>query len=74
MNRRFSPRALIQIRSRAGLTQAQLAIRADTSPANLSRWEAGISVPSLAHALDLADALGCHPDQFMTEVESAELS
>ena len=47
-----------QIRSRAGITQAQLAERVDISPEFMSRLERGQKAPRLNTAGKIADALG----------------
>jgi transcriptional regulator with XRE-family HTH domain len=50
--------AIRQAREDAGLTQAQLAVRADLAIGTLTRMEAGTTDPSWSSVRALADALG----------------
>lgn len=45
------------VRKKRGLTQTQLAERMSVSPTHISRWEYGGMIPSLFHAINLADEL-----------------
>ncbi len=54
---------LAALRAAAGLTQQQLADRADTDQTTIARYEAGRE-PSWALACRLADALGCDVGEF----------
>ena len=50
--------AIRQAREDAGLTQAQLAVRADLAIGTLTRLEAGTTDPSWSSVRALAEALG----------------
>ena len=50
--------ALISARSRAGLTQEELAKRMDTSQSAIARMESGRSIPSGSTLMRLAKATG----------------
>jgi transcriptional regulator with XRE-family HTH domain len=50
--------AIRQAREDAGLTQAQLAVRADLAIGTLTRMEAGTTDPSWSSVRALAEALG----------------
>ncbi|MGW5875510.1 helix-turn-helix domain-containing protein [Nocardiopsis terrae] len=54
------PANLVKVRELAGLTQRQLAARAGTSSASVSRWEAGVSTPKRDNVRLLDDAAGAH--------------
>jgi len=56
---------LRRLRLDRGLTQAQLAERADLADATLSRIERGRLVPSVVLARRLADALGVEVDELL---------
>lgn len=49
-------------REAAGHSQRSLAIALDVDQAVISRWERGLAVPRDDKRLQLADALGVHPD------------
>ncbi|MEX0984791.1 MAG: helix-turn-helix transcriptional regulator [Actinomycetota bacterium] len=49
---------ILQARSAAGLTQAQLANRIGTSQPTIARWEAGSQIPSVRSLIRLAEATG----------------
>lgn len=50
------------LRERAGLTQEQLARRADMCLANIRTWETGRNLPRIDRAAKLATALGVSLD------------
>ncbi len=51
-------RRIADARKAIGLTQADLAEKADTEAATLSRWETGARAPSITALAKLAEALG----------------
>ncbi len=59
------PARLYELRTRAGLTQEQLAARAGTAVVSLSKMERGERFPSLELAGRLAKALGCKVDDLL---------
>ena len=54
-----------QIREVLGLSQRQVAERADTTGATISRIEAGLVSPSMDSACKIADALGVSLDRLL---------
>lgn len=54
-------RELIRARTKAGLTQAELAARMGTSQAAVARMESGRTLPSTKTLLRYAEATGCRP-------------
>jgi ribosome-binding protein aMBF1 (putative translation factor) len=54
-------RALIEARSRAGLTQAQVAERMGTTQSVVSRMESGHHLPSMSRILAYAKATHSYP-------------
>ena len=52
---------LRELRTKRGLTQAQLADTARTSTPFISQLERGVTTPSLGMLLRLAEALECRP-------------
>lgn len=54
------PTQLTKVRELVGLTQRQLAVRAGTSSASISRWEAGVSTPKRDNVRLLDDATSAH--------------
>lgn len=60
MNGARFPAKLTKVRELAGLTQRQLAARAGTSSASVSRWEAGVSAPKRDNVQLLDHATGAH--------------
>ena len=54
-------RELIRARTKAGLTQAQLAARMGTSQAAVARMESGRTLPSTKTLVRYAEATGCRP-------------
>lgn len=53
------PESLLACRTRAGMTQAQLAGKSGITQKTISRWERGETSPSLKHLYVLSDALDC---------------
>jgi transcriptional regulator with XRE-family HTH domain len=53
---------LQQLRKAAGLSQAELATRSETSLDTLRRWEQGRNLPNIEAAAKLARALGVSLD------------
>jgi transcriptional regulator with XRE-family HTH domain len=49
---------ICEMRSRAGLTQMQLAMKLGTSPANISFWETGRTMPDSRYLELLCDEFG----------------
>lgn len=60
---------LREIRTSRGLTQEELAYRANMSVPYLSDIERGKSSPSLAMLVDLAEALEMHPSDLLKDIE-----
>jgi transcriptional regulator with XRE-family HTH domain len=56
-------RRLQRLRQRAGLSQPQLASRADVPVGTIRGWEQGRRVPNLDAAVRLARAIGCSLDE-----------
>ena len=54
-------RELIAVRARAGLTQAQLAERMQTTQSAVARWESGRRIPSVSTLMRYAKATGTRP-------------
>lgn len=52
-------------RADAGVTQRQLAEKVGVSPMTVSFWETGRNCPSLAHLIEVADALSVSLDQLV---------
>lgn len=61
---RFSGRKIVDLRNRAGITQAELARRSGVHEAVVSRWERGEHAPSADNVGVLATALGVTVDDF----------
>ena len=55
---------LRELRERAGLTQAELAEKLQTTQMIVSRWERGGRVPTWSAIQKLADALGVSTEAF----------
>lgn len=70
ISRQFG-RILRELRVAKGLTQEELAFRADMSVPYLSDIERGRSSPSLALIVDLALALGVHPVELVRGLDPA---
>lgn len=62
---------LRELRLEAGLTQRTLADRAGFRTDAVSRWEAGLRVPTWLHVLALADALGVSTESFRAKAKAA---
>lgn len=52
-----------QLRSKAGLTQEQLAIKLGISPQSVSKWETGVTMPDITLLPTLAGELGATIDE-----------
>ena len=63
---------LKEIRTEKGLTQEELAARADVSRPFISQMESGNYSPSLKTAQALAKALGCTVDDLIREPEAED--
>ncbi|HYD32876.1 helix-turn-helix transcriptional regulator [Azospirillum sp.] len=61
-------RILRELRSSKGLSQEELAHRADMSVPYLSDLERGRSAPSLSMLVDLARGLGVHPADLLKDL------
>jgi transcriptional regulator with XRE-family HTH domain len=57
--------AIAQERSRAGLTQDQVAEALGIGPEAVSRIERGVVLPSLARLVDLAELFACPVERFV---------
>lgn len=64
----FSGRRIVELRNRAGITQAELARRANVHVAQLSKWENG-KKPRVDVAGILAAALGCDVSELFVDGE-----
>lgn len=62
MNLELTGRFIQSCRKEAGMTQAELGERLNTSPQSVSNWERGESFPDLDTLLDLADIFNCSVD------------
>ena len=60
-------RRLRQLRQDAGLSQVELAERADSSQPEISDWERGRRRPGVTNLLRLARALGVHPGRLLED-------
>ena len=56
---------LRELRTKRGLTQAQLADKARTSTPFISQLERGVTTPTLGMLLRLAEALECLPSELI---------
>ena len=69
---RFDPKGILDIRSRLGITQFQMALLLGVPSNTLSRWETGKATPdahSLAAIYSFAQERGLHPNFFRKFVE-----
>jgi transcriptional regulator with XRE-family HTH domain len=64
---RFNPDYLIEERSRAGLTQHELAEKCDLSLNIISRYERGVTIPRARSTFKIASALGIERLDMYTE-------
>lgn len=62
-----------KLRENRGWSQEELAHRANSTAANISRIEGGKHAPGLGLFMDLARAFGLKPHQFMALVEGIAL-
>jgi transcriptional regulator with XRE-family HTH domain len=63
-------RNLTRLRSRSGLTQEQLAEKADIHARYLQKLEAGAGHPSLSVLCQLKKALRCRWDELLDKIDS----
>jgi transcriptional regulator with XRE-family HTH domain len=56
-------KSIKELRTRAGLTQLELAIRLGVTPSAVYKWERGSSEPSATNLRDLARALDVSMDE-----------
>lgn len=63
---------LINLRTRAGLTQAELGSRLNYSDKNISKWERGESIPDAFVLTQLAELYGVTVDYILTPHDSVE--
>lgn len=68
----MSGRRLRDARLGAGLTQAQLARRVNTSERNIVRWETEANVPRLKHLAAIAEVTGKDVGHFLASDDEAE--
>lgn len=68
---RFSGKKIVELRNRAGITQAELARRANVHVAQLSRWENG-KKPRADVVGVLAAALACDVSAFFVDGDARE--
>lgn len=59
--------AIKEIRKSMNMTQAELAVLCNTTPATICRYETGERVPDLETAAKIADALHCKLDDLIKE-------
>lgn len=57
--------ALKYQREQAGLSQRQLAIKTELGQGNISRWEAGETIPNIEACIKLADFYGITLDELV---------
>lgn len=65
----FNPDALLRLRTEAGLTQEDLAIRIGVSTTSISGWELGRSAPGPTNFDKLAKALGARKGALLGAVD-----
>lgn len=53
------------------MTQRELAVRLNTDPVNVSRWERGVAEPSLRFIREIAEIAGLPVSWFFAEDEVA---
>ena len=61
----FMSKSIIAQRRKRGLTQEELAEKLDVSPAAISKWERGISIPELSMVCKLADCFEISVDELL---------
>ena len=61
------------LRARAGLSQEQLAQVLSTTQGTIARWERGSREPAVSDLRRIADALGAHPAELVSEAAEADL-
>lgn len=77
MNRRQLADRLCDERSRAGLTQTQLADAVGVGQPQVNKWEKGVNLPSVSRVPILAAALGLKPEvvyRWIAEATGDELA
>lgn len=57
--------AMRRARLRAGLSQRELARRANTYQSRISKYENGTALPNIYTAIDLADTLGVGLEEYL---------
>ena len=62
-------REVARLRTQLGISQEELAFRAEVHRTYISQIERGIKSPTLAVILKLSRALGCLASRLVTEVE-----
>ena len=58
---------IFALRSKAGLSQGDLAEKLEVSRQSVSKWETGQSVPDLDKIIKLADLFGVSVDELVRE-------
>lgn len=56
-------------RVKAGLTQAELAIRIGVDRTSVVKWETGSASPRAGKLLEIADAVGCTVDELLSPAQ-----
>jgi len=62
MNLEWTGRFIQSCRKEAGMTQAELGERLNTTPQSVSNWERGETLPDIDTLIDLADLFDCSVD------------
>src|SRR5215831_70232 len=71
MNAEWFAARLHELRIEAGLTQEQLAERAEVKRGAIARWERGVREPSWSNVVALVKALGVDANAFLQEPTTA---
>ena len=61
------------LREQAPMSQAELAAKLNVHPVCISNWEVGKRRPSVDDLTAIAEALGVHPAQLVSEAAEADL-
>ena len=56
---------LKEIRTKAGLTQQQLADQIDVGRTTVTMWESGANIPPTKYLVAIAEALSCTVDELL---------
>lgn len=67
-------RKLAELRKAAGMSQEELAERADVSRQTVFKWEAGLTTPSMENILSLCRIFGVSADELIGNEPEADLS